>query len=473
MRASRVVVCLLSGGIAAIVACGDDGGANKLPDAPPGGSDSALPDTPDPPAAARLTITRDGSGVEGIDVYFQNADSSLVAKVPTDVNGVAEAVVAPNAFVTVVNPFIVSTGVRQDELKTIAGVQPGDQLTLTQNNQRSPVTFMNVIANAHENASSHSLWTNCLPMQGSGGNPYFMSQGSGSLDRPQVSVDFECTTTADVLIESDNGSGSSMGWTFVDNAPLTADGTMDITGAYTASPQVNAAWSNIPDGIGFFDTTSYLATSDGLVWRESNGLGVGSNSASWSFTRPNPANTTQIWHSQFGGASYGQQQVIDWRPVADPATFTFANTLLRDFTSNPTFDIATHAVTWNEGTTGVAPDLAVTEISANREGTVLLAWRWIIAGVPSGASIAYPVLPTDIAQYNAVTGDIVFAQGLTTATVPGGYNAVRPGVLSIESPLSLVAGATGRVVMQSSFGRLRAARAPAPTLWQRANTATR
>ncbi|MFN0245982.1 MAG: hypothetical protein ACKV2T_03675 [Kofleriaceae bacterium] len=472
MRASRVIVCLLSGGVAAIVACGDDGGANKLPDAPPGGSDGAMPDAPDTPAAARLTITRDGSGVEGVNVYFQNADSSLVAKVPTDVNGIAEAVVAPNAFVTVVNPFTVVAGVRQDEIKTIAGVQPGDRLTLTQNNQRSAVTFMNVIADAHLNASSHALWTNCLEMNSKGGNPQFMSLGSGSMDRPQVSLDFECTTTADVLIESEDGSGSSMGWVFVDNAPLTAAGTMDITGAYTDSAQVSAAFNDVPDGITFIDAASYLATSDGLVWRETSGLGVGSNSASWSFSRPVPANTTQIWHSSFGGTSYGQQQVIDWKPIADPATFTFANTLLRGFTSDAQFDIATHTITWTEEAAGAIPDLAVADITGSRNRPTLLDWRWTVAGVPSGASLVYPVLPNDIAQYNAITGDFVYTENLTTAKVPGGYNAVRPGVLSIEGPLTLVVGATGRIVMQSSFGQVRAA-APAPRLHKRASTATR
>ncbi len=470
MRFKAVLICLASGAAAAVVACGDDGGANKLPDAPR--SDGATPDTPDPTTPARLTITRDGAGVEGVDVYFQNADYSLVAKVPTDVNGVAEARVMPGAFVTVRDPFVVATGIRQDDLRTIAGVQPGDRLVLAQNFAPKPVTFMNVIADADPNGSQYSLWTNCLELNTKGGAPFGMSVGSGSLDRPQVSLDFQCTTTADVLIESNNGSGS-VGWVFVDNAPLTPDGTIDIATAYTATAQVNAAFSDIPSEVTTVASSTYIATTDGLLWNANNGLGVGSSSASWSFPRPAPAGSTQIWvDSMFGGGSYGEQQVVDWKPIADPPTFSFANTLLRSFTDGPQFDIPSHAVTWGETATGVAPDVAIVAMTAYREVPAPLAWKWTIAAVPTGASIVYPVLPPDLAGYNAIAGDISNVFSLKTAKVPGGYDAIRPVALSYENVVSLVAGAAGRVVVQTYVGAVLAA-APKPTLGQRATTRSR
>lgn len=466
------MICLASGAAAAVVACGDDGGANKLPDAPLG-SDGATPDTPDPTAPARLTITRDGAGVEGVDVYFQNADYSLVAKVPTDANGVAEARVMPGAFVTVRDPFTVAAGIRQDDLRTIAGVQPGDRLVLSQNFGAKPVTFMNVIADADPNGSQYSLWTNCLELNTKGGAPFGMSVGSGSLDRPQVTLDFQCTTTADVLIESGNGSGSSVGWVFVDNAPLTPDGTLDIATAYTASAQVNATFSDIPSEITSVATSTYIATTDGLLWAANNGLGLGSGSASWSFARPAPAGSTQIWvDSMFGGASYGEQQVVDWKPIADPPTFSFANTLLRSFTDGPQFDIASHTVTWSETATGVAPDVAIIEMNAYRDVPNPLAWKWTIAAVPTGASVVYPVLPPDLAGYNAIAGDIPSVFSLKTAKVPGGYNAIRPVALSYDNAVSLVAGATGRIVVQTYVGAILAT-APKPTLGQRATTRSR
>lgn len=467
MRASGVLVCLLSGGVAAIVACGDDGGANKLPDAPPG-SDGALPDTPDPPTPARITITRDGSGVESVDVYFQNADNTLVAKVPTDANGVAEATVMPGAYVTVVNPFRVAFGgVPQDDVETIAGVQPGDQLQLTQNNGRQTLTNVNIVVDEDANGSQYKMWATCMVLdaKSSAGMPYYLSVGSGG-ERPAASPDMvDPCPKADILVESENGSGSGVGWIFKDDVAITASANIDITDAYTATPQVNVAYSDVPAAVTNLAVMNLLTTPDGVLWREQSNTDVVTGAASWSFERPNPAGSTQVFlTNMYGGGSYGQHQVIDWKPIADPATISFANALLREYTTTPTFDVATSSVTWMEAATGAIADLAIAEMTGFRSGATTLSWRWRLAGVPSGTTLKFPTLPADIAQYNVVTGDTTDVFSLTTAKLPGGYNSVRPVVLSIENPTVLIGGASGRIVIQQLPGRVVTRQAPsAPT----------
>lgn len=473
MRLKPVLICFASGAAAAIVACGDDGGANKLPDAPIGSD--VLPDTPDPLTPARMTITSDGSGVEGIDVYFQNADNTLVAKVATDANGVAEAVVMPGAYVTVVNPFlVVFGGTREDQVDTIAGVQPGDQLTLTQNNGRQVLTNVSIAVNEDPSGSQYRIWATCMDFEAKSNAhmPYYLSTGSageGATGTPDM---IDCTQT-DLLVESENGSGSGVGWIFKDNVPVTASATIDITDAYTATPNVDVQYSDVPSEFTSLSVLNILASSDGAFWREVGSVGVGSGSASWSFERPNPAGSTQVFvTNMFGGASYGQHQVIDWKPITEPATVSFTNALLRSYVGLPSYDTTSNSVVWQEDTVGAVADLAIAEVSGYRDAATPVAWRWRLAGVPTGATLQYPTLPADITQFNVVSGDTANVFSLVTAKLPGGYNTVRPVVLSLESPLVLVGGASGRVSIQQMRGRL-ARQAPSAMTWSSATMRSR
>src|SRR5687768_1531790 len=113
-------------------ACGDDP-VKRLPDGPP--QIDALPppiDTPTGPVT--LTITSGTMPVMGIKVYFQNSDSSLVSATETDASGVASATMDPGGYVTAVNPFtrVLPSfgGFAREQIRTFAGVKPGDQLQL-------------------------------------------------------------------------------------------------------------------------------------------------------------------------------------------------------------------------------------------------------------------------------------------------------------------------------------------------------
>lgn len=449
------MICLASGAVAAIVACGDDGGAHKLPDAP---LSDATPDTPDTPQPVRLTILQNGSGVEGVNVYFQNANSSLVAKVPTDANGVAEAVVDPNAFVTVVDPFgqpVPTGGPPPAQIRTVAGVQPGDQLRLVSNIGRQALTLINLSAPQDPNASQfdYRAWSTCLDTL------YYespgLSTGSGSTDRPAGGIDLRnCGATTDLLVESGNGSGASVGYIFKDNIAVANDANIDLQDAYVASGSNELNYSDIPSNVSSIYARNVIATSDGPLWIRDGYVGTGSGGPyPWSYTRPEPAGSTQIFDANMS-VGLGSHHVVDWKPVADASTFSLATTLLREFMGNNTYDAATHTATWDEAATGVAPEFAIVEV-LNYGTTVSVDWH--LAGVPTAGALAFPVLPTEIAQYNIGVDDSPSITDLWTFKVPGGYNAARPFVMSDVDSLSFAAGASGRAVSQQfSDPRVRA-----------------
>src|SRR5580692_6118283 len=95
--------CLLA---VLVMACGGDGNTHRLAD---GAVDSPKMVTPDAaPVSGTVTVivTLDGVPAPNAQVYFQNADSSLVSggSALTDANGSASATMVAGGFVTVLEP---------------------------------------------------------------------------------------------------------------------------------------------------------------------------------------------------------------------------------------------------------------------------------------------------------------------------------------------------------------------------------
>lgn len=446
MRLKAVLICLASGMGAAVVACGDDGGARKLPDAAPL-DDSGTPDTPLPPQPVRITITNDGVAQEGVDVYFQNPDFSLVAKVATDANGTAQAVVMPGAYVTAVNPFPppVLTGLASDDLQTYAGVQPGDSLLLSQGAPPLMLTNFDVVADLDPNASQYRVWSTCMGL-GSGGWP--LAVGSGG-ERPQAAVQLEnCGTKTDVLVESEDGLGVGVGYIFKDDAPVAAAAAgVDVTGPYTATPTVTLQYTNVPANVFNISATNLLATSDGPLWQEFVGVGSGGVTSA-TFNQPAPAGATQVYITSLAtGVGVTDNLVIDWQPITTAPTFSLATALMHPVTGSPRFDVATSSLVWDhDGTMGESPDLAIAVLTANRAAPAQ-SWTWRLVGPVTGPALKYPTLPTAIERLNPIEGDTLSSFNFQLAKVPGGYNTVRAIALSKDFGTFFV-GASGRALVQ-------------------------
>ena len=133
---------LLRIAIVALVSCNGGDGLKHIDSAVgtgDGPTDSAIDAAPLP---VTVTITgNSGTAVVGATVYFQNADSSLVAEATTDASGSASQLMAAGGYVTALIPQVedgfAASGFQQVQIETFAGVQPGDHLLISNSSSES------------------------------------------------------------------------------------------------------------------------------------------------------------------------------------------------------------------------------------------------------------------------------------------------------------------------------------------------
>jgi len=447
----------------AAVACGDGDKVKPLPDGP------VFPDAPDAATdgPVKLTITVGTTPQEGVTVYFQNADSSVVSATSTDASGVATAVMEPGGFVTAVNPFpgrAQGISVPKD-LRTFAGVKPGDQLVLHANDP-NPVGITFDLATTREptgNAASYQLLAPCLSpsfgldiTNGASG-----SSGSGS-GTPGGSITlFGCTSPTDLTVVTRDGNGLLLNGFSVPNVDIST-GTVDLTSSgYTAVESANFNFTNLPDDFSNMEVAGYQLTPHGIAFETFDFNPVTSNAASaLNQLRPAILNAQQVTFSRFSGPSLAFFDVLEWGPATTDYTLSGANLFVHEYATSPAWDFGINGVLWTtDNTAGKQPDFVRLRASFQRAQTT--SWFWEIVAPGDATSVGFPQLPSpDDDTTPLSTDDFQSVDSLTTGTAPGGYDAVRPGLLIEEDaqsgvPVNLVLGATGRVVFEElSFGKI-------------------
>jgi len=386
-----------------------------------------MPDAPGTPVA--LTVTRNGAPVAGVHTYFLNADSSLVATVDTDAAGTASAVVEAGGSVTAIDPFAGAVVADGNDLRTFMGVQPGDQLALTQTDSQA-ITFTLKVAPV-STANVYDVFTSC------GSAPVVPGGGAGG----QITL-FNCHGTADIVVLASTLNSAvkvPVSALFHPNVALTQGGTVDLTAdTYRPLTGVTFNYVNAPN------TT--LTISHTLVSAAGRLAPFAAVFTGKPATLEEPAipGATGIVDTAVGLT--GEHHVVDWGPFAATYMLDMNNLLLPDVTAAPSFNAATMHVSWTEATVGVAPDLTTTTIDVARiDGS--RRWHWTVAAPYTAGALAFPVLPTDVADWApSASLDRVDVTALTNAKVPGGYAAVRAHVHDVREATEFVAGPSGRVI---------------------------
>jgi hypothetical protein len=437
----RYLVLLL-----AAAACGDDG-SHQLPDAPPP-PDAAIDAAPDAPVT--LTITVGGEPVEGIDVYFLNPDNSLAAKVATNAQGVASAIVEAGGSVTAVDPAPPAPAERlgvahgapskNPFFRTFAGVKPGDalQMAFRGYDYKAPARVMVPI---FPGADSYEVHSSCAPT--------YYTSSSGSASSPEAYLYYDrCDTITDIIVEA-LSEGTKLAWFHKSNLSITSDELIDLTGETYAEklPEVTFTVTNIPSSTWSIDYDTYLLSNGGTpiwertwVYKE-----IVEGTATDTFPRVPVANTTALFHAYLWSDAT-QHRLLSWGASATTASINAGARMLPSYETGPELDFDTNELSWT-ATQGQTPDFVFASIYvAQGKGPW---YDWEIVAPYDGPSVTFPKLPDGVVPFVPDQDTWFGLDRVVTAKVSGGYDAVRPKALDALSGWGevsdLVSGPSGQI----------------------------
>jgi hypothetical protein len=457
---SLLAVCfVVAGSLGGCGGCGDDGKGGQLPDAPP------LIDAPPDMMiqAVTLTVTNLGAPNPGVHVYFINPDGTVAKTTDTDANGNASAVVGAGGSVTALKPFEAPPAGKfaPDEIRTFAGVKPGDHLVLSRAVSES-VSF-NLVAAAAPGAESpfrvqYAVYSTCAGQQQNNITPGGSGGGSGDpAPGGQVTLQ-DCGGTADVAVVASEDVtprltgkvAAEINWlgsVYHGNATLADSTTLDLSGdTYDTSPAVTFTYDNMPA-----NTNSILVSHSPILPHGRLGPFQGdATSGSVTINEAKTPATKAIVDTQVN--VFAQHEVIDWGDISSTYTLDLGATLLKEPTF-PSFDPATGKLTWDEAAQGATPDATLVGITVRRVEPNLSKWHWEIVAPYAAGSITYPKLPTDVFDWTPLDSDEISRDPVTSVKVPGGYDALRARAFDVNDRLGFsaaVAGASGRAVVVTS-----------------------
>jgi hypothetical protein len=440
----------LSLALSVLVACGNGGsGSGNLADAPqfPDGAVDGAPDAPVDamPASVRLTIQKNGNPARDVVVHFQNSDSSLVATLTTDANGIAETIMAAGGFVTAINPF--TTPIAVDQLRTFAGVKPGDRLVLTHEDPPAPFD-VNVTVPEISRGFDYAVNTTC----GSGFAvpplPGIRLAAAGSIQLAG------CTTTDFLVISRINDEGIRVVSAFYHpDVKVEAGARIDFTqppeDTYKPLIDVKFDYTGAPDNLRSLFVSHYLASTHGKIEPSFGGtVSLTGGAGSLELREPDVQGLIGIVDTR--GFMSGQHHVLQWGPNATEYSLDMTGMLLPDVESESSrYLVPEQQAAWTEVATGATPDLTTLELEVRRAPPEEpeRVWQWRIAAPYTAGKVQFPTLPID--TYTATENDFRTILKLINAKVPGGYDAVRAHILDVQESGNItgfVAGATGRVV---------------------------
>jgi hypothetical protein len=423
MRLCLVLVCCLA-------ACGDDG-VRHTPDATPHDG----PGVTDAPADASgnpvtITMTAGNGPVAGVHVYFQNADSSVVLATTTNAAGQASAVMAAGGSVTAINPYTPPLfGGVSDEIDTFLGVKPGDQLHLALGSLSTSIT-VNVTANVDPAAAVTSVYTPC-------GGVAELSQGSAA----SVSLT-NCGASTDFLIVSYDQTATPLNEAFAPAVAISNGANIDLTSlAFTAVPTRTYTYMN--PGQNSYSFRDTVVDAQGPLFGQNGSTSSTTTGPMPTFTNAGDVIQTTVYP---GGAN--EEIFVDWAPYTDTYTTDAGARMLPLYATGPSIDTTTHTVSFTEQSGGVTPDFVYTVANAYRQADAR-SWVWRLAS-PHATTLTFPTLPTDVYDFNFRSTDNPGDNTLLVGKVPGGYDAVRPFLLSQKGllPQDFVVGASGSVTLQ-------------------------
>jgi hypothetical protein len=421
-------------GVDATVEAGVDAGIDSGSDT---GVDTTSPDAGDG-GLLPVTVAISGpAGLEmGIPIVFHDPSGAQIAIVNTDSAGKASRVVPPGSFVTALfGPA------PQPELVTIAGVQPGDAIPITDPtrglNEEGTVTIQGPAPLAGSTRTDVMVGDDCSAILSSEGNA-----ASLELDSPCVGPG---GTFPILLLAIDQSS--IIGYAFDDDVPFNADGTISVAGPYSSTLGTETVETTGVDPVVVPRLATVRQIADGVSFTQSNTVSVQEDES------------TQAVFTIEPGLATAMQTEVDLRSDDDTVIMALASQEAPPSVSGThSYDLTQlpPAVTGSsiDTTNALQPVVAWTSNSPLANGSsaivVDISWNvtsdspqtgvWILV-VPAGAANAVPpVLTGDAAPFGPPgEGPLYWSQTVEVTAIGGtlapSYDAMRALVGQIYVPI--------------------------------------
>ena len=411
-----------------LAACGDVSNNHHIVDSALSGD--AQNDAPGSTSAVTVTMKDSLGAIVNSKVYFQGNDSTLIATVATDANGVASAGMPDGGYVTIVDPDSTTTGA----VRTWAGVKNGDSLIYDTSRAaavNSTVSFSLPRFPANAFAVTYTVSTPC-------GSTPNVSPPAGVAGAFPVAVVLTCGPTTDVLVEVLDPNLKLLDTLFVADQPVSNGATVDYGAkAYVAAVTRNFSLNNNVAAKAWTVTDRFEVAQGGFFTASSTGTAANPSTA--SLIEPAlPANTLDLLTLR-QVANNTALQIESWGPTGGTVALDISQMLLPNFGAAPTFDVASHTAVWTQTPNTATADFTEAVLVITRGETPVAAWAMI---TPNTMSAPFPVLPGDAATYNVLASDTV-RSAVELVKYPGGWDAARPALFqsSSEPP-----GATGTLL---------------------------
>ncbi|HUS33490.1 MAG TPA: hypothetical protein VMZ53_33540 [Kofleriaceae bacterium] len=386
-----------------------------------------------PPNAVKLTVTRVGAPVADVAVFFQAADSSLIAQKLTNASGVAWAIMPNGGFVTARE----HKGQQVEELSTFAGVQPADSLELTFSPTGDTTQAMvHVQVPALSNAVAYNVYSPC------GEAPMAMATDDIRL--------VGCGAVTDLVIVPADVDGNPLGSLFAPN--VSVDGPVDLTSSpYQPLRSVQLRYTNVPDFvsfIGMYESLSATRRAFAVTAGEAPVAHAATATVSMPTTSATELTATNLYPTS---GEIGIQTIYNWHAATTTYDLDLDTVLLPPFATAPVFAQPTHTLSWTERPGDIQPDVVRARIHVYRDAIPTgTAWTWRIVAARSGTSVTYPQLPiVDNFDFTPAAGDTVAVEELQTISLPGGFAGFR--TRGFAEARDAIAGTLGRIVQQDLY----------------------
>ncbi len=407
-----------------LAACTPDDVVHHLPPAADAGTPdpTVTPDPlPDPLAPVAMSIRFDGVGVPGIGVYFQGPDDAMLAYVETDASGRAEAIMPHGGSVTIANPYTAldADAFLAHELRTWVGVEPGDQLQL--DDRTAAVQSVAVAYPAYAGAEHYQLDV-------SGCGRYFVpaprpssSTGPapiGGLAYANVDL-LGCAETVDLTLTAYDELDTPLA-SFGQRDVAIVEATATLAGTFAPVAIENRAFTDIPA-----DATALVLA---LAQHASNDLvedptvmvldPVGGEVGVKVF--PTPIYGAVALDELTAQRAIANHEIARWGATD---ALDVGATLMPDFTSRPSYDLASRTLAWTTAPAATTPQFVYASLQdATTERLVIAPY--------TGSQLVLPALPDRLADFAFASE--VQPRWVTLGASSSGFAAIRGRALDVH-----------------------------------------